>query len=118
MVAKGTSCPAFPVESNRSGLALTNTSNPPNTLPSPIAINPKTGINKPPINKPTALIESETATAFKPPKTAYTEPINPIPHIQITRAVLSVTPNNVGTSNMPLMATEPEYNITGSNTTT
>ena len=38
--------------------------------PSPIAINPNKGIANPPINNPIALIESDTATAFNPPKTA------------------------------------------------
>ena len=44
---------------------------------------PKTGIKSPPINKPIALIESEIATAFNPPNTAYTDPMIPIPHTQI-----------------------------------
>jgi len=35
-----------------------------------MAKRPKTGINKPPINKPIAFIESDTATALSPPNMA------------------------------------------------
>ena len=41
-----------------------------NTLPSPIAARPKSGISRPPVKRPTALIVSETATALSPPKMA------------------------------------------------
>ena len=43
-------------------------------------------MRSPPINNPIALIKSETATAFNPPKIAYTIPIAPIlqTHNQIT----------------------------------
>ena len=44
--------------------------NPSKTDPSPIIIKPKIGIKIPPASKPIAFIESETATAFNPPKTA------------------------------------------------
>ena len=63
-------------------------------------------------------MESDTATAFKPPKTAYIDPIIPIPHTQIQIDWVCVTPSNSGMSNMPLIANDPEYKITGSNTTT
>src|SRR6056297_667157 len=118
MVKKGTSWPCSPVESNRSGFVVINISNPSITLPSPIAISPKTGINSPPIIKPIAFILSDTATAFNPPKTAYTEPIRPIPQIQDTNATSSEMLNIPGISNIPLIATDPEYKITGSSTTT
>ena len=93
--------------------------NPSIILPSPpIIIKPKTGIKIPPINKPIALIESETATAFKPPKTAYIDPIIPIPQTQIQIDCVCVTPSNAGTSNIPLIASDPEYKITGNSTIT
>src|SRR5680860_341309 len=118
MVEKGTSCPGSPVESNLSGLAETNASKPSKTLPSPMAISPKTGIKTPPTINPIALILSETTTAFNPPKTAYIEPMIPIPHMQMTKAVLSETSKSMGTSNIPLIATDPEYRMTGKSTTT
>ena len=62
---------------------MVKTESPSKRLPSPIINNPKTGIKRPPINNPIALIESDTATAFKPPNTAYIDPIIPIPHTQI-----------------------------------
>ena len=70
MVQKGTSESGPPIISNFSGRAVVNVVKPVNTLPSPIYIKPKTGISVPPIIKPTALIESDTATARKPPKIA------------------------------------------------
>ena len=103
---------------NLLGFSVVNIESPSKRLPSPIIIKPKIGIKIPPINKPIALIESETATAFKPPKTAYIEPIIPIPQTHIQIDCVCVTPNNSGTSNMPLIAKEPEYKITGSKTTT
>ena len=42
----------------------------------------------------------------------------PIPQTQIQMDCVCVTPNNVGISNIPLIANEPEYKITGSKTTT
>lgn len=87
-------------------------------LPSPISTNPKIGTRIPPINNPIALILSDTATAFKPPKTAYIEPIIQIPHTQILIAAAFETPSNAGTSNIPLIATDPEYRIMGNSTTT
>ena len=71
------------MELNLSGFWVVNTESPSIMLPSPIYIKPKTGIIKPPISKPMALIESETATAFNPPKMAYMDPIIPIPQTQI-----------------------------------
>ena len=55
---------------NLSGFSVVKVESPSKILPSPISINPNIGIKIPPINKPIALIESETATAFNPPKTA------------------------------------------------
>ena len=55
---------------NFSGFVFIKIETPSEIFPSPIASKPKKGINKPPINNPTALIVSETATAFKPPKIA------------------------------------------------
>ena len=46
------------------------------------------------------------------------EPMIPIPQIQITKAEVSDTPKSSGTLNIPLMATDPEYKITGKSTTT
>src|SRR5665811_1341138 len=74
--------------------------------------------DSPPTINPIALILSETTTAFNPPKTAYMEPMIPIPHMQMTKAVLSETSKSVGTSNIPLIATDPEYRMTGKSTTT
>ena len=45
-----------------------------------IADNPNQAINKPPTNRPNPFNVSETATVRRPPKIAYTEPINPISH--------------------------------------
>ena len=59
---------------------------------------------------------SETATAFKPPKIAYNEPIIPIDHTVIHRAVVFETPNKEGKSNILLMANAPEYNTMGNKT--
>ncbi len=46
------------------------------------------------------------------------EPTIPIPQMQIVLAVDSGTFSSPATSNIPLMATDPEYRITGSKTTT
>ena len=42
----------------------------------------------------------------------------PITQTHIQMDCVCVTPSNSGTSNMPLIAKEPEYKITGSKTTT
>ena len=55
---------------NLSGCSVVNMDSPFKTSPSPTSIKPKTGIKSPPIKSPIAFIESETATAFNPPKIA------------------------------------------------
>ena len=42
----------------------------------------------------------------------------PIPQTHIQMDCVCVTPSNSGISNIPLIAKDPEYKITGSKTTT
>ena len=99
---------------NFSGIAVVKVFKPSNILPSPIYINPKMGIKVPPMSKPIAFIESETATAFKPPKMAYIPPIRPIAHTVIHKAATGPTPKDSGISNIVFIANAPEYNTVGS----
>ena len=115
---KGTGSDSLPMDLNLSGFSWTKIFRPSKAFPSPIAMRPKRGIISPPIKRPMAFIESDTATAFKPPNTAYIPPVIPMPQTQIHKASVSVTPNSSGMLNIPLMATDPEYKITGSKTTT
>ena len=52
--------------------------NPSRKLPSPSIIKPKIGTSIPIMSNPIPFNVSETATALRPPKTAYTAPIEPI----------------------------------------
>ena len=112
---KGIDESTAPSISNLSGFWAHNSLNPSPMLPSPINSNPKTGINNPPTNKPIAFTKSETATAFNPPKMAYTIPIRPINQTQIQITACSEIPKTSGRSNIVLKASEPEYKIVGSN---
>src|SRR5690606_26494765 len=83
------------------------------TEPSPIAIKPDTGIMNPPIQSPIALTVAGTATAFKPPKMAYMDPITPIPHTHTQVQTTGETPGGAGTLNISQVAMPPEYTTTG-----
>ncbi len=59
-----------PAAINLSGNSFIRVLTPAPKWPSPTTHKPKSGIIKPPISNPMALIVSETATAFNPPKMA------------------------------------------------
>ena len=56
--------------SKYSGLSFKRIDKPPKKDPSPSAANPRNGIARPPISKPTPFIVSLTATDFSPPNMA------------------------------------------------